>query len=182
MPRRIDMNIYLIGYRCTGKTTLGRALAERLSRPFVDMDDALTAAEGRSITEIVQAHGWDHFRELEKTLLQRLACRQDLVVGTGGGIILAEENRRILRDSGKVVWLRCRPETIERLMTADPRSREMRPSLTAGGLREEIATTLAAREPLYRETMDIALETDDFDINRLCSAMISALRKTGAAL
>lgn len=170
------MNIYLIGYRCTGKTTLGRALAQRLERPFIDMDDALVAESGQTISELVAQHGWAEFRNREGILLKALSKRQGLVIGTGGGVILADANAALMRASGKVVWLRCRPDTIHRLMTADPRSSVMRPSLTGQTLRQEIETTLKAREPLYRKAMHLALDTDAFDIDRLCDQIIAGLK------
>lgn len=173
------MNIYLIGYRCTGKTTLGRVLARRLGRPFVDTDDAVVAESGQTIADMVARHGWDHFRTMESDLLKMLAGKQGHVVGTGGGVVLAADNVAAMRASGKVVWLRCRPATIYRLMRADPRSGDMRPSLTgAGTLREEIETTLAAREPLYRSAMDITVDTDDFDVDRLCDTIINQFALT----
>jgi shikimate kinase len=176
MGRSILVNIYLIGYRCTGKTTLGRALAQRLGRSFIDMDDAIVAQSGQTISELVAQHGWAEFRNKEGVLLNALSKRQGLVIGTGGGVILADANAALMRASGKVVWLRCRPDTIYRLMTADPRSSAMRPRLTGQTLRQEIETTLKAREPLYRNAMHLALDTDAFDIDRLCDQIIAGLK------
>ncbi|MCJ8500487.1 shikimate kinase [Desulfatitalea alkaliphila] len=172
-------NIFLIGYRCTGKTTLGRALARRLDRPFVDTDDAITAATGQDIRTLVNRCGWDHFRDLERRQIAASARLTHHVVATGGGAVLAAENVAAMRAGGTVVWLRCRPDTIERLMRADVRSDAMRPRLTGDGLRREIETTLAAREPLYRRAMHFALDTDDFDIDRLCDTIIAAVQASG---
>jgi shikimate kinase len=176
MGRSILVNIYLIGYRCTGKTTLGRALAQRLEHPFIDMDDAIVAESRQTISELVARHGWAEFRNREGVLLNALSKRQGLVIGTGGGVVLADANVALMRASGKVIWLRCRPDTIHRLMMADPRSSAMRPSLTGQMLRQEIETTLKAREPLYRNAMHLALETDAFDIERLCDQIIAGLK------
>lgn len=170
------MNLYLIGHRCTGKTTLGRALARRLGRAFVDTDDRIVAQSGQSIADMVARHGWDHFRSREHDLIKKLSQQQDQVVATGGGIVLFTDNVAIMRAGGRVVWLRCRPDTIHRRMTADPRSGDMRPKLTpADTLHEEIETTLKAREPLYRKAMDIAVDTDDFDMDQLCDTIMAAL-------
>ncbi len=163
-----EKNIYLIGYRCTGKTTLGRALAERLDRVFVDMDDEIVAREKRSIAQMVQQDGWDYFRRREKLLLEEIAGLTGRVVGTGGGVVLDPDNIDRMRASGKVVWLRCRPQTIRRLINEDERTADLRPALTEKGLLEEIVETLKAREPLYRAAMHVCVDTDDFDIDRLC--------------
>ena len=173
------MNIYLIGYRCTGKTTLGKALARRLKREFLDMDDQIVAEAGQSITDMVAAKGWPYFRELERNLLIRLAQKDGLVVGTGGGVILDPDNVTDMRAGGKVVWLQSRPETIVKFILADPRSRQMRPSLTGKGLREEVETTLQEREPLYRAAGHITVATDVFQVNKLCDEIIEKLSKEG---
>jgi shikimate kinase len=174
-----DMNIYLIGYRCTGKTTLGKVLARRLGWPFVDMDDALVAEIGMTIAEMVQYHGWPYFREKEKALVQRL-CRQSRhVVGTGGGVVLDAANVAAMRRSGKVIWLRSRPETIGRYLTADPRSMDLRPALTDKSLQAEIRETLAQRVPLYHSAMHAAVDTDNWNIEDLCELILAKCRELG---
>lgn len=171
-------HIYLIGYRCTGKTTLGRALAGRLGRVFMDMDDEIVAREKRSIAQIVQQKGWDYFRDREKDLLLEIARLSGYVVGTGGGVVLDPRNSDRMRQSGRVVWLRCRPETIQRLIVQDERTADLRPALTEKGLLHEIADTLKAREPLYRAAMHVCVDTDDFDIERLCDQIVKETTTT----
>jgi shikimate kinase len=169
------MNIYLIGYRCSGKTTLGRALARRLEWEFVDMDDRLVAEAGQSITRMVAEKGWPYFRDLERALLERLATQNEMVVGTGGGIILEPANVATMRARGKVVWLQCRSDTVLRLIQRDPRSEQMRPALTDKGLREEIESTLQEREPLYRAAAHATIATDNFNVELLCTRIIQKL-------
>ena len=176
------MNIYLIGYRCSGKTTLGRVLAQRLGWSFVDMDDVIVAESGFSISDMVARHGWDHFRAKESTLLNRIGSQHHLVVGTGGGVILDPRNAQAMQSSGKVVWLRCRPETVRRLMLSDARTADLRPALTGKGLRAEIEETMQARLPLYQAAMDTVLDTDDFDAERLCNELIAKLKALGVEL
>lgn len=176
------MNIYLTGYRCTGKTTIGRALAHQLGWDFIDMDDRIVADQGVSIAQMVDRHGWDYFRQKERALVQQISRMQGRVVGTGGGVILNKDNVAAIRDSGKVVWLRCKPETIRRLIVADQRSDEMRPALTDQGLLEEIEDVLAEREPLYREAMDLVVDTDQFDVSRLCDQIVDGIRQLGVEL
>ena len=174
-----DSNVYLIGYRCTGKTTLGAALAQRLQWRFVDMDDAIVEASGITIADMVARHGWPFFREKEKRLLRELAARRQTVVGTGGGVVLDNANIEAMRASGRTIWVRSRPETIRRYIAADERTESLRPALTDKGLLAEIETVLDEREPLYRRAADIIVDTDEFDIEALCSLMINLLEQTG---
>ena len=113
------MNLYLIGYRCSGKTTLGRILADMLGWDFEDMDDRFVAEQGISISSFVRLNGWEVFRTLERALLGRISRQQGQVVGTGGGVVLDPFNIDTMRNSGKVIWLRTRPETVLRLIRAD---------------------------------------------------------------
>jgi len=170
-----SMNIYLIGYRCTGKTTLGRELARELSWEFVDMDDLLVAEAGQSINEMVAEKGWPYFRSQERALLSRLAGKGHLVVGTGGGIILDPDNVANMRTSGKVVWLQCSSAAITRRIQDDARTEEMRPALTDKGLIDEIESVLKEREPLYSSAAHFSLATDEADINGLCKEIIAKL-------
>lgn len=169
------MNIYLIGYRCTGKTTLGRELARELALKFVDMDDLLVAKAGQSISELVAEKGWPYFRSQERALLKRLADNGPLVVGTGGGIIIDPDNAERMRATGKVVWLQCSSDTITHRIQGDARTREMRPALTDKGLLEEIESVLQERMPLYQDAAHIALDTDEGDIQGLCKEIIAKL-------
>ncbi|MEJ2037962.1 MAG: shikimate kinase, partial [Desulfosarcinaceae bacterium] len=119
------------------------------------------------------------FRAREKALMQRLAAADRQVVGTGGGVVLDEDNVAAMRASGKVVWLRSRPETIRRYIEDDHRSRDLRPALTDKGLLAEIEDTLNTREPIYRAAMDVAVNTDVFNVDALCKVMIEKLQKIG---
>ena len=176
------MNLYLIGYRCTGKTTLGQALAVKMGWSFVDMDDAIVAAEGRSIAHIVAQFGWDCFRRREKAMLKEISLKKQVVVGTGGGVVLDAENVQQMRASGKVVWLRAAAKTIRCLIEEDARTADLRPSLTGAALADEIEETLTQREPLYRAAMDFAVDTDRFDVEKLCNEIIGQLKAKGVAL
>jgi shikimate kinase len=169
------MNLYLIGYRCTGKTTLGRELARKLAREFVDMDDLLVAEAGQSINDMVAEKGWPYFRSRESALLNRLADKDSLVVGTGGGVILDPANVDRMRASGKVILLQCSSDTINQRLQGDSRTREMRPALTDKGLIEEIESVLQERKPFYQGAAHITLATDDIDIPGLCKEIIAKL-------
>ena len=89
------MNIFLIGYRCTGKTTVGRSLAKSLGRPFFDADKELVKEQRLNISEIVSQKGWDAFREMESMVIKRICDLDNYVVATGGGVVLNDENIKI---------------------------------------------------------------------------------------
>jgi len=150
--------ILLIGYRCTGKTTVARLLADRLGWHWLDADEVLEKRRGRSIVEIFQQDGESAFRELETAILAELCALNEHVIATGGGVILQEGNRSLLRRSGQVVWLTADVETIWQRLQADASSGKPRPLLSVGG-RVEVEQMLRAREPLYRESADIIVDT-----------------------
>ena len=143
------MSIVLIGYRGSGKTTVGRALAGRLGSGFVDTDEWVVRRAGRSIRDIFADQGEGAFRDLESAVVREAAVLHGHVVALGGGALGREENRMALREKGhKVVYLRCEPEELLRRIRSDPATAANRPNLThlAGGI-EEIRALLAVREP-----------------------------------
>src|SRR5262245_61412124 len=104
--------IVLIGLRGTGKTTIGQLLAKKLQLPFCDADTELEARAGRTIRDIFASAGENHFRDLEVEVLQDLLDRGPAVIATGGGVVLREKNRKLLRATSKVVWLTADIETL----------------------------------------------------------------------
>lgn len=175
MPVRDDVNIYLIGPRASGKTTLGLRLAERLGRPFTDLDAAFVAKHGETIAELVGREGWDAFRRAEAAILAETGKCQGLVVATGGGVVLLPENREIL-SRGRVFYLQADPDRLAERLLADVNEAQ-RPKLTELGLREEIKTTLAEREPLYLSLAHACLPERDPD--ELLDYALRALRMWG---
>jgi shikimate kinase len=154
------MNLVLIGYRCTGKTTVGRLLAETLGWPLVDTDTLIQERAGRSIQDIVASGGWPEFRRLEREAIADVAAADRQVISAGGGAVLDPENARALRRAGKVILLTADPATIHRRMNADPKTAAERPRLTdAGGLRE-VKTVLRDRRPYYEAACHYAVPTD----------------------
>jgi len=154
------VNLYLIGYRCTGKSSVGRILSDTLGWVFVDIDNELVAEAGIPIEEIVASRGWKYFREREAQLLERLSQATKQVISTGGGVVTAEENIATMRGSGKVVWLHASPATIAERMEADIDSARQRPPLHGYDSVAEIEEVFAERLPLYDEAMHLQVETD----------------------
>ena len=165
------MNIYLIGYRCTGKTSVGKYLANILGWPFLDADVELVNEHGITISEIVATQGWESFRKKEKDIVKKLSSLDKHVIATGGGAILDEENVTNIKKSGISIWLRATPETVKNRILKDETTEDSRPSLTSKGLMEEIEETLIYRNPFYEKAMDFFVDTDNLDIENVCLAV-----------
>lgn len=150
----------LVGYRGTGKSTIGRRLADRLGRPFIDADDLIVDRAGRTIKAIFEESGEPVFRDWEERVLREVADdHPGAILATGGGAILRESNRRLLRSFGLVVWLRADPEELARRLETDAMARHDRPSLTSAGTLQEIRDVLEFRAPLYREAAHVEVDT-----------------------
>lgn len=154
------MSIVLIGYRGSGKSTIGKRLADRLWQPFVDVDDLIVKKAGKNIKQIFEQDGEPAFRELEAEAVREVCKLSEHVIGLGGGTLGREANRQAIRDAGhKVIYLKCEPAELHRRIQSDPQSAETRPNLTAlGGGIEEVKKMLAEREPFYRQVMHAELD------------------------
>lgn len=174
------MKVILIGYRATGKSTVGRYLSRRLHIPFWDTDRIIEETAGMPIKDLVAREGWPAFREKEKEAVASLRDRGLGVVSTGGGVILAEENRKLLKGLGPVIYLKaCLPDILERLMR-DARGRQTRPQFTAESLADETAAVLAQRIPLYEATADFIVDTEAKNVVRVTEEIYEYLLETGA--
>jgi shikimate kinase len=154
------MNIFLIGYRGCGKTTVAERVARLLDWPWLDADAVLEERAGKSIKQLFAEGGETAFRDLESAVVADLAGRNEQVIALGGGAILREENRRALAGRGVVVWLEASPETLLARIAADPLTAERRPNLTALGGLAEIRSLLDQRTPLYRQCADLVVDAD----------------------
>ena len=158
------MNLVLIGYRGTGKSSVASLLGERLGRPVVSLDQRLVMRAGRSIPEFVAEHGWPAFRDLEQELCAEHARQDGLVLDCGGGIVERPANVQALRANGRVVWLRAEiPTIVERI-----RHGTERPSLTGtGSFVDEVAEVLGRRAPLYRAAADLEVATEGRGVSEI---------------
>jgi shikimate kinase len=165
--------IFLVGYRGSGKTTVGRALAARLGWPFLDADERLEHIAGRSVKEIFAAEGETGFRDRESAVLAEVSELTRHVVATGGGVVLRPGNRNLLR-TGFTSWLTASPETIWERIQTDPTTAARRPNLTAAGGLEEVRALLAVREPLYREVADFVVDAGSLSPDAAADAILVA--------
>lgn len=173
------MNIYLIGYRCTGKTIVGRLLARRMSWDFVDTDDVVETQSGQGIDEIVAQSGWQTFRDRERRVVRAVSAASRQVVSTGGGVPCDAGSRRFMKESGLVVWLRAEPDIIGKRLGADVHSAHLRPALSGKNPMTEIRQILAQREPIYREAMHFDVATDTLSPQQVAAAVLRKLEKFG---
>jgi shikimate kinase len=153
------MKIILIGYRCTGKTAIGKRLAKRLGIPFIDTDKLVEEAAGKTIKMIIEESGWALFREKEQEAIKTLTFIGKSVIATGGGAVMDEGNAALLKKEGLVIWLVADEETIIKRMGADAATAGKRPPFSSQDLRKETRDTIAARTPIYRSLADFSIDT-----------------------
>ena len=165
----------LIGYRGTGKSTVGMRLARRLQWDWLDADNELERRAGRTIKQIFATDGEPTFRQLEREVLIELLSRQRLVLSTGGGCVLNADTRRDLCAAGPVGWLKASVETIASRILLDKTTKARRPNLTAAGGIDEIRTLLAQREPLYRACATITIDTEELSLSEVVTRIVFQL-------
>ncbi len=169
MPKK---NIVLIGYRCSGKTSVGKMVAERLARSFLDTDTLIEDKARRSIEEIISRDGWEHFRDIEREVIREVSGLEGLVIATGGGVVTDEENVRNLKKNGFVVWLRGEVEVLKSRMEKDDETGKKRPSLTGEDPMKEIRKVLDVRNPLYGKACDLIIDTTRLTIQEVAESII----------
>lgn len=170
-------NIYLLGLRGSGKTTVGQALAKNLECAFVDTDQVVMDDSGQSIETMVAAQGWEFFRDQEKKALVKAAVLPGKVIATGGGMVLAAENRELMGKTGVCFYLAADVALLEERLMNDPQALQ-RPALTSMTLKEEVVSLLVEREPLYMATMDHLLQAHR-QIGELVDDILVALELKG---
>ncbi|MGN0920435.1 MAG: shikimate kinase AroK [Cellvibrio sp.] len=165
-------NIYLIGPMGAGKSTIGRLLAAELNYAFCDSDRVIEERTGADIPWIFDMEGEAGFREREAQALADLALLNDHIIATGGGIILREQNREVMKSSGYVCYLTA---SIEQLVERTARDKK-RPLLQVDNPRQKIIELLEFRDPLYRETADFIVNTDRRSPKAVAQEIISLIR------
>ncbi len=167
------MNVALVGYRGSGKSTVGKLLAARLWEKFVDIDDVIVKNAGKTIKRIFEEDGEPHYRDIETEALRMTLEEKDFILSLGGGTIIREENRKMVRDwAQRVIYLKCDPQVLLKRIQNDPNSALTRPNLTSlGGGIEEIRIKLQEREPLFRALKDYELDVSNLTPDEVVTYM-----------
>jgi len=171
------MKIVLIGYRCTGKTSVGKRISERLDIPFYDTDELIQRHVGKPVKEIVDEKGWNVFRAEERAVIKQLPSFADAVIAVGGGAVMEAENREVLRDKGFCVWLTADLRTIIERMRHDQASAAQRPPLANDSVERETADILEARRSVYQELADCTVDTAGKGIEAIADEVCAALER-----
>ncbi|MFC3607757.1 shikimate kinase AroK [Stutzerimonas tarimensis] len=169
-------NTILVGPMGAGKSTIGRMLAKELRLPFKDSDKEIEQRTGANIPWIFDVEGEVGFREREHAALAALCQCEGLVLATGGGAVLREDNRELLRAGGRVIYLRT---SVEQQLERTARDRN-RPLLRGVDPRGVLSSLMEVRDPLYRSVADIVVETDERPPRLVVTEILDRLRALGA--
>ena len=168
------MNIVLCGMMGAGKTTVGVQLAQRTNRAFYDTDSVIAERFG-DIARVFKEYGETHFRGLETKVICEVAAMQNLVISTGGGAVLKEENVEALKQQGKIVFLRANLQTLEKRLAADTN----RPLLqTQESLKQRLQDLLKTRSPIYQKVADFVVDVDGKTPDNIAQEIISLMQKS----
>jgi len=166
-------NVFLVGPMGAGKTTIGRQLSELLRLEFVDSDHEIEARAGANIPWIFDVEGEDGFRQREESVIDELTQRQDIVLATGGGVVMREPNRRHLHDRGTVIYLQT-PVAVQLERTSRDRNR---PLLRTPDPRRRLTELMLLRDPLYREAAHIVMPTEGGSAREVATRILHALER-----
>ncbi len=166
-------NIALIGFMGVGKTAVGKVLAEKLGRSFVELDLLIEQKAGKSIPDIFQQDGETVFRELEIEVTKEVSKDENLVIACGGGIVLNKINIDRLRQQSRIVYLTAPPEVILKRVSGEAGER---PLLKTVGRDLNIRELLGFRKPFYERAADIIINTSKLDIDSVAEQIISKLK------
>jgi len=164
-------NIYLIGLMGSGKTTLGKILSKKLDKNFYDSDHVIEEKLGVDVPMIFEYEGEAGFREREKDSLKELVSKKNIVLATGGGIILSKSNRDLLSENGIVIYLKSNQKDLIKRMKND----KTRPLLKNGNIEEIIKKLCKEREPLYEEIADFEIMTKNKRIHEVVNEIVTII-------
>ncbi len=167
-----NTNLFLVGPMGSGKTTIGRQLARRLKKSFIDSDHEIEDHTGASISLIFDIEGEEGFRSREKAIIDELTQQENIILSTGGGVVLAAENREHLKNRGTVIYLHA---PLKKLFYRTSRDKN-RPLLQTDNPREKLRQIVEERDPLYRETADLIVETENRTVHQVVSYIIRQVK------
>lgn len=168
--------IFLIGYRASGKTTIGRKLAAKLGFEFTDTDHLICRKKNANIENIVKDEGWESFRKCEAQVLEETRSLQRTVIATGGGAVLHSQEWLEIRKTALVVWLSADIDTLAARLEVAANRDPSRPSLTGVAIHEEVERVLSERIDMYREYSDLEVDTAAMSTVEAVDFIIDAYR------
>ena len=171
------MNIVIIGFRGTGKSTVGKLLAKRLERDFIDSDKYIESSTGKTIKSIFEEDGEEGFRKIEADTIAELSKADNKVISAGGGAVLKEENVKNLKDNGFLVLLEATPEIIHNRITQDNKTAQQRPSLTDKKPLDEIKHLITEREHAYKNAADYTINSSYVSCEDVVNEIITTVHK-----
>ena len=169
------MNIFLIGYRATGKSTVARNIAASLGLKCVDSDALIVQAAGMTITEIFARETEEGFRERESEVVAKIALGDNQVVALGGGAVLRSENRAAICNQGRIVWLQASVDSVCARLREDSQTKSQRPQLTSHDLYDEVSELMERRRGVYADIADFAVDTELLDAAEVALEVIATL-------
>ena len=162
-------NMILIGFMGAGKTSVGEELAGRFGKTLIDTDRMIEERAGMSISDIFAVQGEEAFRRLETEVLEQLISEASgEMISVGGGLPLREENRKLLKKLGTVIYLRVRPETVLARLKGDT----TRPLLQGDDVEEKVNSLLSKRGPIYEMAADRIISVDGRSVEQIADAII----------
>ncbi len=164
-------NIFLVGPMGAGKSTIGRALAKELKLEFFDSDEVIEERSGADIAWIFDIEGEEGFRQREIKVIEELTQKNNIVLATGGGVIISPENRTVLAARGTVIYLQTSLEQQYERTKRDTR----RPLLQTDNLTERLEELRVQRQPFYEELADVSFETDKLTVKAVANNIIKYL-------
>ncbi len=165
-------HIYLIGFMGTGKSTVGRALADTMDRKLLDTDELIISRDGRDIPTIFTEDGEEYFRQIERQVVSDIsAIREPAVVSCGGGVVLFDENTAAMHSSGRVIWLTASAKEILRRVESDTG----RPLLSGKKTIEDIQSLMLSRHGRYEAASDIVIDTDNRSVDEIVKMILGGI-------
>ena len=168
------MRVILIGFMGVGKTSVGKALAQKLNIDFIDTDCEIEKYANRTIPDIFEIYGENHFSELETKVLKDLIQKDDIIISTGGGIIISKENREILKDEEKIIFLDANAETIIEHLSKEVNKRPLLKD--SENLHRRIDELMSMRYNKYKEVCDICIDVNGKNIDEVVSQILVYIR------
>lgn len=173
MDRKVDHNIFLIGFMGAGKSTIAKVLQKELNMALVEMDERIVEEQGMSINEIFEKKGEDGFRDIESQLVIDIGNSENSIVSCGGGVVVRQQNVDNMKKSGKIIFLTATPETIlERVKNGKDR-----PLLNGHMNVEYIAQLMEKRREMYENAADVKISTDGKTVGEICTEIIKVLTR-----